>query len=40
MSDWCIVAVDDEEELLLNMKDYFSDYNLEIFSDPQRQFFT
>lgn len=36
MSDWCIVAVDDEEELLLNMKDYFSDYNLEIFSDPQK----
>ncbi|HOV15671.1 MAG TPA: sigma 54-interacting transcriptional regulator, partial [Spirochaetota bacterium] len=36
MSDFYIIVVDDEEELLLNMKDYFSDYNMEIFSDPEK----
>ncbi|HPO49177.1 MAG TPA: sigma 54-interacting transcriptional regulator, partial [Spirochaetota bacterium] len=33
MKEINIIVVDDEEELLLNMKDYFSDYNLEVFHD-------
>ena len=33
-SDIKIMAVDDEEILLLNIKEYFSDYNLTIFTNP------
>ncbi|OHD17710.1 MAG: hypothetical protein A2086_02980 [Spirochaetes bacterium GWD1_27_9] len=33
MKDFKIVIVDDEESLLLNMKEYFSEYDITIFTD-------